>query len=299
MKELELIDRLQDDSYSLCTNAWREHPENLPGKDEYFAQLDTVNESYEVFISFFKEHTPLRSADVLLAANFIYAWKSEKFVRGTTSLKDATKILNRARIKASRGKMITVQEFRVLVGITKERCESMATKLLHLAVPEMYGILDKHVYRYLANDDWDNALKVHGLSRCFDYWRLLRSLVTDNDVSQIHQDVQNWLGYKVTEVRALELVMYVRGKLTSLRMEAAAKAVESPARIKTKVNGSAIPVAKKMKRVDLAPSKVVPDEQVETGLVETELSIASFSKSNPILVDPGDNYRTFILQHSF
>ena len=221
MKEPELIDRLADDADALCSNRWRERKDTLPGKQAYFSLLDSVNESYEVFISFFKDHVPLSPEDVLLASHFIHAWKSEKLTRGTSSWIDAARVLNQARIQASRDELISPEEFQTLVELTSDSCVSMATKLLHLAVPGTYGILDRHVYRYLTGGDWEQALQVYGLSSCYDYWGILHNVIKSHkkEVMLIHQDVIRWLGYEVATIRALELVMYVRGKLASLGME--------------------------------------------------------------------------------
>lgn len=221
-QDADLIIRIRRDARNLISGKLEELNKDLPGAKEYFALLYTVNKSYEVFTAFFDERDTLNANDVLLASNFIHAWKSDKFILNKkANLEEAAKVLNKAKREAARGNMITIEEFEVLVDLTDDHCVSMATKILHLLAPDMYAILDKHVYRYLVGDGWEEAQEKHVYAQCFDYWRLLKkALVEDIDVSDIKESISNWLEYEVTEIRAIELVLYVKGKLKSLALEA-------------------------------------------------------------------------------
>ena len=99
---------------------------------------------------------------------------------------------------------------------TTNGCISVATKLLHLVAPDRFGILDPHVYQYLCGGDWQLELEANGPASCFAYWEQLQHLIEENDVSDIQERIENWLGYKVSSIRAVELVMFVKGKMASL-----------------------------------------------------------------------------------
>ena len=228
-QDADLIVRIRRDARNLVSGKLEELNRDLPDAPEYFALLYTVNKSYEIFTSFLKERDTLTAQDVLFISNAIHAWKSEKFILNKKAdLEEAAKVLNKAKKDAAAGRMITLEEFEVLVLITDDECVSMATKLLHLAVPDMYAIIDRHVYRYLVGDGWEEALEKHVYAQCFDYWRLLnKALVEEMDVSDIQESISNWLGYEVTQIRAIELVLYVKGKLKSLAL-AAGRTVKEP-----------------------------------------------------------------------
>ena len=97
-------------------------------------------------------------------------------------------------------------------------CQSLQSSCILQLQIDMAS-LDKHVYRYLVGDGWEEAQKKHIYAQCFDYWRLLRVCIADFDVSDIQKGISEWLEYEVTKVRAIELVLYVSGKLESLALE--------------------------------------------------------------------------------
>ena len=223
----DLIVRVRRDARNLVSGELKELNEGLPDAPTYFALLHTVNESYRSFVLFLEEQRMINRHHVLLASNMIHAWKSGKFILNEgADLEAAAVVLNRAREKAEQGKVIDLEEFEVLVDLTHDQCISMATKLLHLTAPAVYSILDKHVYRSLRGAGWEEALEQDILDQCFDYWQLMRDLVVSQDVSDIQRSVSEWLGYKVTEIRAIELILYIRGKLESLARASGCEVIE-------------------------------------------------------------------------
>ena len=227
-QDVDLIVQIRQDAQNLISGALEALNKDLPGAEEYFALLSTVNTSYKVFIDFLKERSHLGTQDVVLISNCIHAWKSEKFILNEfADLDKAVEVLNKAREEALHGRMITVKEFEALVDLTHDYCVSMATKLLHLVAPNMYAILDKHIYKYLLNEEWDQSDKATKITQAFTYWDLLNDLIERNNVTEIQHAVSRWLDYDVAKARAIELVWYVRSKLTSLASEAG-RAVKEP-----------------------------------------------------------------------
>ena len=219
MSDTELFGRLRKDVREVCGGNWENYTISEEQKQEYLSILEAVNRSYPVFVAFFSDRVKITRADVILALNFIHAWKSEKLSFGTADFDVVADILNRARELAYHGDMISPEDLAYLRTTTGDMCVSVATKLLHLVAPRTYGILDRHVYSYLTGGDWEQALSYYGLVSCFDYWYILKSLIRDNDISDIHHQVNTWLGCEVSAIRAVELVMFVSGKMKSLAKE--------------------------------------------------------------------------------
>ena len=211
MIEENLISRLRSHSKSRIFSRGHHIPFDADNVMGFFNVLDAVNKSYPIFLAYFAGIEKIDAQNVILALNFVHAWKSEKLVFGSSDLEEAAGILERARSGAD----ILPDEVQYLANTTNG-CISVATKLLHLVAPDRFGILDPHVYRYLCGGDWRLELEANGPASCFTYWEQLHRVITENDVSDIQGRIEAWLGYKVTAIRAVELVMFVRGKLASL-----------------------------------------------------------------------------------
>lgn len=163
--------------------------------------------SYREFVRQAQALRPIDERAVILMAGLAYSWMPRVLRLGTdTDLAAAARILEEAR----RADALTPHDFE---GLTTALGGSpvAASKLLHFFHPELYPIWDSRVWRAL---EWHSAeVRANAGIRYLEYRALAREIVGLPDFGEIHADVERTIGYPVSPVRALELLLFLDGHL--------------------------------------------------------------------------------------
>jgi len=156
--------------------------------------------SYPEFLRYFRDLPVIDEHHLIIAANFTYGWmptilhfKSDRFA-------EAVAILNRVKT----GELLTDDELFCLIALINNSMVGVS-KLLHFINPERYAIWDRWVVAYLRG--WLGAQATY-----FGYLDLCQSVVTQAAFAPIHASISRKIGYPVTGMRAVELMMYTMGR---------------------------------------------------------------------------------------
>ena len=173
-------------------------------RDEARLQIDRNSSylrSYPEFLRYFGDLSAIDEHHLIIAANFTYGWmptilhfKSDRFA-------EAVAILNRAKM----GELLTDDELFCLIALINNSTVGVS-KLLHFINPERYAIWDRRVAAYMrSSSDWTGGY--------LSYLEVCRSTVAHAGFPAMHHSVNTKVGYPVTSMRAIELVMYTIGGL--------------------------------------------------------------------------------------
>lgn len=136
-----------------------------------------------------------------------------------TRLEKVLEILN----KAKKDENLNPSELEIL---KKAINNSMVgtSKLLHFINPHMYPIWDSKIFKY-----WSGKKTIYGIQNPGNYLEFTRQVhktVKDPEFAQIHSKIENLLNYKISPIRALELLMFqsssktiLKHRLTSINLE--------------------------------------------------------------------------------
>lgn len=174
--------------------------------------------SYREFLLYFDGLETLNTHHFVIAAHFAYGWMPKILVLHNLqeNLPRAVAILNNVR----RGELIGIPEL-TLLRETMNHSLVGPSKLLHFINPEIYAIWDGNSYKYITGrDPYSNKIPSSDyIDDPRNYVRYLENctrLIQEPDFAPVHVSINQKIGYAVTPLRALELVMYVNGRNKSL-----------------------------------------------------------------------------------
>jgi hypothetical protein len=141
----------------------------------------------------------------IVAAHAVYGWMPtilELAIEDENDLKRAASALNRAREEFFRD-----EDLEHLVRVVNNSLVG-ASKLLHFTSPERFAIWDSKVYRFVFNKK-PHHYRLNDIEDFAKYHDVLRRLAQDEEqFSFLRSEVIAKVGYDVTPLRALELVMF-------------------------------------------------------------------------------------------
>lgn len=166
--------------------------------------------SYPEFIEYFKSINEINRHNLIIGINFTYGWMPTIFDFRTTEIEKnidlAIEILN----KAKSGKDLETKDYELLKSLLNNSLVG-STKLLHFINPEKYAIWDSRVFRFLHNQE-PHDYRIGNIKNYIDYQKLLQNLTNEERFSEFYQLISSKLEYKPTNFRALELIMFIKGK---------------------------------------------------------------------------------------
>lgn len=177
-------------------------------------ELDTVIEpnvsylkSYPYLLSYFASKKTLTSEDVVCGTHMSYGWMPTildlYFNEHNIDLQIAAKYLNCARQVNS----LPGEELQQLASLINNSFVGVS-KLLHFVAPEHFAIWDSKVYAFVYEKKPYNY-RVNNVTSYLNYLELLKQLQCDCRFPSFHASVNHKIGYVVTPMRALELIMYL------------------------------------------------------------------------------------------
>ena len=180
--------------------------------DRFYRDAETVSSfgerwihvSYKEFLKFFASKEKLTPHDFVIGAYFTYGWMPRMLeLRGNIDV--VTAIANK-----SRGERISKGEFTRLAGAINGSVVG-ASKLLHFLNPREYAIWDSRVYRYL-HQEAPHQYRLKAPNAYWEYLAFLNVLAEDFRFKNFRIKVVSAIGYPVTDKRACELMMFVKGE---------------------------------------------------------------------------------------
>ena len=162
--------------------------------------------AYREFVAYFASLDVITEHHLIIAAHFVFGWIPTTLQMRNTdrNLPLATSVLNRVK----RGEMVGEREVTALKDLLKN-CLSAATKILHFINPHAYPILDSRVYLFIngkANQNRQTAVPTY-----FEYLHNCLEVTRDQRFGPVRASMNKKIGYEVTALRAVELIMYETG----------------------------------------------------------------------------------------
>lgn len=177
--------------------------EKLKKESELFniKEDDSYLNSYLTFIDYFEKIDEIKKQHLIISSHFVYGWMPTILNLKLNNLDEILPILNQAKTDKLLGKEdLKKLRFSInnsAVGITK---------LLHFINPEIYPIWDSKIYKY-----WSGNKTISGIDKPENYLEFIRQMneITEhNDFEQIQNLIESKLLYKVSSMRALELLIF-------------------------------------------------------------------------------------------
>lgn len=176
-------------------------------RDEKKAQFEPGDPyllSYREFVAYFANLDQITRHNLIIAANFVYGWMPRILRFRSEDFASAVAILNAVK----RGSPIGERELGLLQGLIDNSMVA-TSKLLHFVRPDLYAIWDSRVYTYINRNYSQSEIQKPGnylafLDNC-------REITRDGRFKAVHASMNQKIGYEVSPLRALELVMYWNG----------------------------------------------------------------------------------------
>lgn len=168
-----------------------------------------VHASYREFVGYFSSipnEKPLTDHNFIIGAYFSYGWMPTMLRLGE-NVSAAIQVVNKAR---SLPQPINEEEFLTIASVINGSVVG-ASKLLHFICPDNYAIWDSRVYRFIFKEE----PSTHRLSKPHayqEYLDALRVLTKSSSFQRAKVSVVKAVGYRITDLRACELIMFANGK---------------------------------------------------------------------------------------
>ncbi len=161
--------------------------------------------SYREFVRHAQTLKPIDEGAVILVAGLVYSWMPRTLrLGGPTDLAAAAEILESARRKSR----LTGKLFEGL-STALGGSPVASSKALHFFYPELYPIWDSRVWRAL---DWHSSeVRANAGARYVEYADLIGNAAELPEFVPIHAQVEQKVGYPVSRIRALELLLFLSG----------------------------------------------------------------------------------------
>lgn len=162
--------------------------------------------SYPEFINYFKSIPVINKHHLVIGINFTYGWMPTILDFRTAKFEESVEILN----KVKNGNIPSTEELEILKGLFNNSIVG-TSKLLHFITPDKFAIWDSRVYRYLTTREPYE----HRIGNCETYLKYLKFcnyLTSLKEFENIHKTVCDEIGYSMTKLRTVELIMYQNGE---------------------------------------------------------------------------------------
>ncbi|WP_282125622.1 hypothetical protein [Marinifilum flexuosum] len=166
---------------------------------------DSYLRTYNDFIEFFKSKTEISKHDFVVGAHLIYGWMPTIISFGFDEIEYNVQLLNRVK----NGELLLEDELESLKRAVNNSIVGVS-KILHFIAPENYAIWDSRIHRYVTGKK--SSYGVNTVKSFMSYQSLMRELSTDNKVENLRREVIEKIGYEVSRLRAIELIMFESDK---------------------------------------------------------------------------------------
>lgn len=166
----------------------------------------TYQISYPFFVNYFDQLDQIEMENLIIGANCIYGWMPTILNYKDTTFEEALEILNQVK----NGDMIDDDQIIMLKNLINNSFVGVS-KLLHFVNPSNYAIWDSKVYKFLINHR--HVADANRIENFTPYLDLCRRLAEDRRFDQVQPEFENHLGYEVSPMRKVELIMFMNSDL--------------------------------------------------------------------------------------
>lgn len=168
---------------------------------------DSYIESYPYLCSHFSEKKAIAPQDVVLGAHMVYGWMPTVLGLDTAAVRGFSLLQAAALLTVAKSRDLDRKELSSLKGLINNSIVG-TSKLLHFVEPERYPIWDSRLYGF-CHDRKGHAYQVNCVDAYLSYRSELMALMSHPQFPDFHASVNTKVGYPVSGVRALELMMFL------------------------------------------------------------------------------------------
>ena len=183
--------------------------------DERRTTIDRMNSfviSYPYFIDYFAAINTLSVADLVIGSHIAYGWMPtmlELYTKNPNDdLTNGAEKLNRVKNR----EMINDDDFGFLSKLINNSLVGLS-KLLHFINPHDYSIWDSRVYSYFYQEKPHNY-RVNNLENYRNFINKCNEIRNDLRFRTYYESVKQKMGYEISELRAIEVIMFLNGNKT-------------------------------------------------------------------------------------
>ncbi len=169
--------------------------------------------SYPYIIKYFESRACLGVEELICGAHMIYGWMPTildiDFWSDRINVQGACDILEKARETGS----LDNEEILLLAEIINHSLVG-ASKFLHFVAPNCFAIWDSKVYKFLYKRKPHNY-RLNDIRAYRSYLEGITVLKQDPRIESFKRSINEKLGYSVSDMRALELIMFLRSPTLS------------------------------------------------------------------------------------
>lgn len=162
---------------------------------------DTYLKTYNDFIEFFASKRTITKNDFVIGSHLVYGWMPTIISFNFDNIENNVKYLNDVK----NGKLLSEFELESLKKAVNNSIVGVS-KLLHFINPDKYAIWDSRIHRYATGKK--SGYGVNTVSSFMQYQTGLRELTLHPNAIILQSDIQNTLGYKISKLRTLEMIMF-------------------------------------------------------------------------------------------
>jgi len=162
--------------------------------------------SYPHLLSYFDQITSFSPADVVRGAHMVYGWMPTVLNLHSNSFNNDIQVVADLLTQAKNNGTLTDLEIETIASLINNSFVG-ASKLLHFVAPEHFAIWDSKIYSYVFNERPHNH-RVNQVSKYRFYLKLLEELKMDSRFQSFQASIIKKMGYPVSTLRALEIVMF-------------------------------------------------------------------------------------------
>lgn len=171
-----------------------EHNLALDREDSYLI-------SYPEFVRFFRELDLIDRHHLIIGAHLVYGWMPTILRFKSIYFDQVARMLN--DVKA--GRRLGEDELDAVKELINNSMVG-TSKLLHFVNPHLYPIWDSRISRFITGKAYHYF--VNDVASYLAYLAMCQTLVQDARFPAFHRSVEHKLGYAVSPLRAVELVIY-------------------------------------------------------------------------------------------
>lgn len=167
--------------------------------------VDTYISSYQQFIKYFNVIDKIEKHHLIISSHFVYGWMPTILNLNQSKNEKVIELLNKAKV----GHDFSVSQLEILKQcINNSLCGT--SKLLHFIKPDYYAIWDSRVLKFITGNS-----SIYGINKVENYIQYLeqmKKLENDSRFQNLFNKIQEKFEYKITSLRAIEVLMFVSNK---------------------------------------------------------------------------------------
>ena len=163
--------------------------------------------SYPYIKDYFQRLDLVTAESIILGSHIVYGWMPTildlYFDGANQSLGELVDVCEQARV----GPVLNIDQLEGVASVINNSLVG-ASKLLHFINPSIYPIWDSKIYKFIHENKPHNY-RVNDAALYIEYMSLLSEIERHEEFANFHTSVNTKIGYDVTSVRAIEIIMFL------------------------------------------------------------------------------------------